>query len=155
MADLSSTNVFLDAKGMWMEIRESPTTELMELYEGWLEFARRYLRLREWPRRMVKICFRGGTERRMRPRDVVKLMWFFYGNNLRFTCAGHWVLIRVALSKSTHKEAAALTAVHRIAVSHEIARHNGMILRYFNLEKRRYIRIDERKREGQDRHTPG
>ena len=132
-------------KRMWRELSESSSDENLKCCQDWLKSALRYQRVDSWPFTMVNICLRNGPYRRMRPRDVVKLLFFFYGNNLSFASAGHWVLIRIAIGEGQNKDQLARVAIQRIVNCHRILKRNGSVIRFFCLARRRYIRVDHHK----------
>ena len=134
-----------DMKRMWRELMESEHDENLKCCQGWLKYALKYQRVDSWPSTMVNICLRHGPYQRMRPRDAVKLLFFFYGNNLSFVSAGHWILIRIAIGEAQNKERLARVAIQRIKNCHRMLKRNGDIIRYFCLIRRRYVRIDHHK----------
>ena len=73
--------------------KQADPDDALRLCRGWLNYAIEYLQFKKWPIRMARICLQRGPTNIMRPRDVVRLMLFFYGNNLTYICAGHWALL--------------------------------------------------------------
>ena len=75
------TSVFIenDMKRMWSELSESDRSENLKVSKGWLKYALKYQRVDDWPYSMVNVCLRNGPYRKMKPRDAVKMLFFFYG----------------------------------------------------------------------------
>ena len=121
---------------MWEEISKGGPDGAMKLCQGWVKYALTYLRLTEWPPSIVKACLRGGPEKHMSGKDIAALLSFFIGNGLPYICSGHWVLIRIGVSKCKNKDHRALRAIYRILTNLYIAKTKGNNVWYFDLKKR-------------------
>ena len=141
---LKTSDVLADMCTTWDDMDEATPESMIRVRDSWLKYAMEYLKMNSWPIRMVKLCLRHGPERAMRPRDVLKLMLFFYGNRLSYICSGHWVLIRIATSTLENNEERAMEAITVIVKTHKMLKKNGNILRflrYFDIQQRKYIPI--------------
>ena len=96
---------------MWEEISRADPDGIMDLCHGWLKYALRYLHLEDWPPSIIKACLRRGPAKPMLRRDIRALLSFFIGNGLTYICSGHWVLIRIGVSKCKNKEREAKRAI--------------------------------------------
>ena len=139
----SFDQVYQSMVWMWKEVKQADPDNALRFCQGWLNYAKEYFQLKKWPFSMLKVCLQRGPTNFMRPRDVVKMMLFFYGNKLPYICAGHWVLIRIGISNSDRKDHRAKQAINRILQSYLVAKRNGKVLRYFDLKQRRYMPIDQ------------
>ena len=135
---ITARNICNNMEWMWRKIVRSDPAEATELSTGWLKYALEYLHLRRWPSRIINACLRRGPEASMRRKDIFRMMLFFYGNKMTYVVAGHWVLIRIAISTCSDKEIKATRAICAIVRAFQIAKRNGTILRYFDLDERKY-----------------
>ena len=136
----SFDHVYQSMVWMWKEVKQADPDNALRFCQGWLNYAKEYFQLKKWPFSMLKVCLQRGPTNFMRPRDVVKMMLFFYGNKLPYICAGHWVLIRIRISNCDRKDHRAKQAILQ---SYLVAKRNGKVLRYFDLKQRRYMPIDQ------------
>ena len=100
----SFDRVYQSMVWMWKEVKQADPDNALRFCQGWLNYAKEYFQLKKWPFSMLKVCLQRGPTNFMRPRDVVKMMLFFYGNKLPYICAGHWVLIRIGISNCDRKD---------------------------------------------------
>ena len=121
---------------MWEEISKGGPNGAMKLCQGWVKYALTYLRLNEWPQSVVKACLRRGPAKPMSGRNIEALLTFFIGNGLPYICSGHWVLIRIGVSKCENKDRRAKRAIYRILRNLYIAKTKANDISYFDLEKR-------------------
>ena len=104
----------------WDQLMESSDVQRLSYCITWLKYAKKHMRLHLWPVRMIKLLLRYGPGDRMPPKDISRLLFFFYGNKLPFMCAADWVLGRVAICDKTTKTEAACQAIRRIVASYKI-----------------------------------
>ena len=139
----SFDRVYQSMVWMWKEVKQADPDNALRFCQGWLNYAKEYFQLKKWPFSMLKVCLQRGPTNFMRPRDVVKMMLFFYGNKLPYICAGHWVLIRIGISNCDRKDYRAKQMTKRILKCYIAAKRHGKVLRYFNLKERRYMPIKQ------------
>ena len=53
----------------------------------------------------------------MSGKDIAALLSYFIANGLTYICSGHWVLIRIGVSKCKNKDRKAKRAMYRIVKS--------------------------------------
>ena len=88
-----------------------------------------------WPRRILSIFF--AYNRRMTLQEIREVIHFYLGNGLSTTCAGTWILLRLAVKMGPTRDKIAQRSIKHIYKMSKLAERHGTLMNYYDIEHRK------------------
>ncbi len=118
----------------WRQIRDERREELREMILNWTRHTIMEHRITRWPRRILRYVF--DCNRNIRYQHFKAIFIFCIGNRIPVSCAGKWILLRLAYSTNEERDRVAEEMIFKILHICRSVRIPGNRFRYYDIRTR-------------------